>query len=95
MFIASKMNEVFPLRIKTVYEKIGHRKLAIDDLVGMEEKIIKQLDYKLNSWTFFDLAMLKLSEYHAFEEQEKQAMRQLFPIDKQDKINSEQRLAKM
>ncbi len=41
MFIASKMNEVFPLRIKTVYEKIGHRKLPMDDLVGMEEKIIK------------------------------------------------------
>lgn len=35
MTIASKMNEVYPLRIRTVYEKIGHRKLAIDDLVSM------------------------------------------------------------
>jgi hypothetical protein len=30
MLIASKMNEVYPLKIKTVYEKIGHKKLPLD-----------------------------------------------------------------
>jgi hypothetical protein len=67
MLIASKMNEVYPLKIKTVYEKIGHRKLPIEDLVALEENIMRKLEYKLNSWTFFDLAMLKLSEYFAYE----------------------------
>jgi hypothetical protein len=67
MLVASKMNEVYPLKIKTVFEKIGHRKLHMEDLVSMEEQIMKKLDYRLNSWTFFDLAMLKLSEFHAYE----------------------------
>ena len=34
----------------------------------MELKIINVLDYKLNSWTFFDLITLKLSQY-AFQEE--------------------------
>ena len=29
----------------------------------MEERITKCLDYKVNSWTFFDLAMLKISNH--------------------------------
>lgn len=33
MLIASKMNEVYPLKIKTVYEKIAHKKLSILELV--------------------------------------------------------------
>jgi hypothetical protein len=33
MLVASKMEEVYPLKIKTVYEKIAHRKLPLEDLV--------------------------------------------------------------
>jgi hypothetical protein len=32
MFMASKMNEIFPLRMKTVYEKIVHKKVSIEEL---------------------------------------------------------------
>lgn len=39
--------------------------MAMKDLVEMEETITKCLDYKLNSWTFFDLAMLKVANYFA------------------------------
>ena len=63
MLVASKMNEVFPLKLKTVYEKIAHKKIPMEDLVEMEERITKNLDFKLNSWTFFDLAMLKITHY--------------------------------
>lgn len=42
---------------------------------------MKQLDYKLNSWTFFDLAMMKISEFFAFEESERDAMKELFPFN--------------
>jgi hypothetical protein len=77
MLIASKMNEVFPLKTRTVFEKIGHRKLPLEDLLAMEERIMKRLDYHLNSWTFFDLAMLKLAEYHAYEEARRDAMGRL------------------
>jgi len=36
MLIASKMEEVYPLKMKTVYEKIGHKKLPMKDLVETE-----------------------------------------------------------
>jgi hypothetical protein len=33
MLLASKMEEVYPLKMKTVYEKIGHCKLPMGELV--------------------------------------------------------------
>jgi hypothetical protein len=33
MLIATKMDEVYPLKIKTVYEKIVHKKIEKKDLV--------------------------------------------------------------
>jgi hypothetical protein len=68
MLIASKMNEVYPLKIKTAYEKIGHRKLPLQELISIEHGIMEQLGYKLNSWTLFDIAMLRISNYLAAEE---------------------------
>lgn len=32
MFIASKYEDIYPLKMKMVYEKIAHRKLQIDDI---------------------------------------------------------------
>ena len=63
MFIASKMEEVYPLKIKTVYDKIAHRKIAMADLVEMEKKILEALNFSLNSSTFFDLAMLRVAKH--------------------------------
>lgn len=40
MIIASKINEINALKIRTVYEKIAHRKLAVNDIVANEAKII-------------------------------------------------------
>ena len=45
----------------TVFETIGHRKLPLENLVRAEDQIMKQLAYQLNSCTFFDLAIPKLS----------------------------------
>ena len=63
MLIASKMEEVYPLKIRTVFEKIGHRKLPMQELLEMESKIMLVLDCKLNTWGFFDLITLKLAQY--------------------------------
>lgn len=62
MFIATKMEEIYPLKIKTVYEKIVHKKIDRDSLVNMEMQIFDVLDHKVNSWTFFDLAILKITQ---------------------------------
>lgn len=35
MFIATKMEEVYPLKMKTVYDKIAHKKISIIELVEM------------------------------------------------------------
>lgn len=61
MFIASKMEEVYPLKIKTIYDKIAHKKIPVADLVNMEKNIISALDFKLVSSTAFDLAVTRLS----------------------------------
>jgi hypothetical protein len=33
MYIASKMDEIYPLKIKTIYEKIVHKKISKNALI--------------------------------------------------------------
>lgn len=66
MVIATKMDEVYPLKIRTVYEKIVHKKIEKRELIEMEGVMSVRLDFYLNMWTFFDLAVLKLHS-HWFE----------------------------
>jgi len=62
MLIATKMNEVFPLKIKTVFEKIVHKKISKKELSDMEAHMASALDFQLNCWDFYDLAMVRLHE---------------------------------
>ena len=73
MYVATKMQEVYPLKLKTVYEKIVHKKISKESLVEMEMKLFEVLGYKVNSWTFYDLALLKLYDRTVIQdESEKQ-----------------------
>lgn len=62
MLIATKMDEVYPLKIKTVYDKIVHKKISKNDIVEMESRITHKLGFVLDVWSFYDLALLKLHE---------------------------------
>ena len=62
MFVATKMEEVYPLKIKTIFDKIAHKKIPISDLVAMEKKIVEALNFCLTSSTFFDLAMTRIAK---------------------------------
>jgi len=62
MLLATKMEEVYPLKIKTVYDKIVHKKIDKRELVEMEARITDKLGFVLNVWSFYDLALLKLHE---------------------------------
>ena len=62
MLIATKMDEVYPLKIKTVYDKIVHKKIERRELVEMEARMANKLGFVLNAWSFYDLALLKLHE---------------------------------
>ena len=63
MFIATKMEEVYPLKMKTVYDKIAHKKISIVELVEMENKIVSALDFNLVSASFYDLTVTKIARH--------------------------------
>ena len=62
MLIATKMEEVYPLKIKTVYDKIVHKKIDKREIVETEANIAGKLNFILNVWSFYDLALLKLHQ---------------------------------
>jgi hypothetical protein len=41
MFIASKYEDVYPLKMKMVFEKIAHKKLPIERIKSLELDILK------------------------------------------------------
>jgi hypothetical protein len=47
MFIASKYEDVFPLLMKTVFNKIGHKKISEDDIRNQENDILRVLGFKI------------------------------------------------
>ena len=54
MFIASKYEDIYPLKMKMVYEKIAHKKLAIEDIKSLELEILQMIEYKIHSPTVLD-----------------------------------------
>jgi len=57
MFMASKFYDVYPLRLKIVYEKIAHKKLTTDDIKNQETEIANALNYiigKPTVWEFLN-----------------------------------------
>jgi hypothetical protein len=47
MFIASKYEDIYPLKMKMVYEKIAHKKLSIEKIKTLELDILKSIKYKI------------------------------------------------
>ena len=45
MFIASKYEDIYPLKMKMVYEKIAHKKLKIEEIKTLELDILKTINY--------------------------------------------------
>jgi len=62
MFIASKYEDVVPLRIKTIDEKIAQKKLNIEDIRYLELLILKELNYEIEAPTVLDFLKTLLLE---------------------------------
>ena len=62
MFIASKYEDIYPLKMKIVFEKIAHRKLAIDDIKSLEKDILSAIKYKIPAPTVLDFLRYYLQE---------------------------------
>jgi hypothetical protein len=54
MFVASKYEDVKPLKMKTLYEKIGHRRIAIDQIHTAERVLLSTLNYQVSLPTLLD-----------------------------------------
>lgn len=61
MFIASKLNEVYPLRMKTLYEKIVHKKVAIEELRDREADLMRLFGYCFADNTTYDTTKIVLA----------------------------------
>lgn len=46
--------------MKTVYDKIAHKKISIYELVEMEQRIVEALNFEIVTATFYDLAITKV-----------------------------------
>jgi len=62
MFLASKYEDIYPLKMKTVFEKIGHSKLDINVIKKLELDIMKIIDYKIHVPTVLDFLKVYLVE---------------------------------
>ena len=67
MFIASKFEDIYPLKMKTVYEKIAHKKLDISRIKELELDILSSISYKIHSPTVLDFLKVYMAEVLGIE----------------------------
>ena len=62
MFIASKHDDLYPLKLKVVHEKIAHKKLSMDKIKNMELEILRTINYRIASPSILDFLKIYLKE---------------------------------
>lgn len=62
MFVASKFEDIYPLKMKTVHEKIAHSKLDIEKIKTLELDIMRIIKYKIHAPTVLDFLKVYLLE---------------------------------
>lgn len=62
MFIASKYEDIYPLKMKMVFEKIAHKKLSIDKIKGLEMDILRVINYRISAPTSLDFLKVYLKQ---------------------------------
>ena len=67
MFIASKFEDIYPLKMKTVYEKIAHKKLEINRIKELELDILSSISYKIHAPTVLDFLKVYMAEVLGIE----------------------------
>lgn len=68
MFIASKYNDIYPLRLKTMQDKIAHKKLSEKEIKDKESEIMHLRSYKLGDVTAWDFLSIYLEEMFSTNE---------------------------
>jgi len=57
MFMASKYEEIYPLRLSVVYEKIAHKKISPEQIKQKEMEVFSTLEYKMTNVTPYEFIM--------------------------------------
>jgi hypothetical protein len=68
MLIASKYEDIYPLKMKIIYEKIAHKKLEIEQIKKNERDMLKALDFKVaypSCWDFLAQYLTKVIKNHS------------------------------
>lgn len=60
VFIASKIEETPPIKIKVASDKISHKRLSPESIEKMEEVILETLNFSLSDSTLYDVGRLAL-----------------------------------
>lgn len=67
MFIASKYEEIYPLKLSVVHEKISHKKLSSEQIKQKESEIMQAINFSLTDSTLFEFLMLTLQSLNLKE----------------------------
>lgn len=62
MFIASKYEDIYPLKMKMVFEKIAHKKLSIEKIKSLEMDILKAINYRIPAPTSHEFLKVYLKD---------------------------------
>jgi len=55
MFMASKYEEIYPLKLNTIYDKICRKKFSKKEVIDMEQQILSTLEFELQLTTCYDI----------------------------------------
>lgn len=67
MFIASKFEDIHPLKMKMVHEKIAHRKISVEKIKAMELEFLKVINYKIAAPSVLEFIKLYLRSVLSIE----------------------------
>lgn len=60
IFMATKLDEIYPLKLKTIYEKIAHKKLSIEAIKEKECEMLHCFEFNTEFTSLFDIVTLCL-----------------------------------
>lgn len=55
MFMATKYEDIYPLKLNALYEKICRKKFTKNQILSMEQDIINCMDFQLQAPTLMDI----------------------------------------
>jgi len=62
MFLSCKYEEIYPIRLRTIHEKIAHKKLTIEEIKNKESAILSDLTFDITGPTMLDFIQIVLNE---------------------------------